>query len=620
LLRRIISDLTTALIERGGFTKVEAPAASFRPEGGWFRPITRREAAWLVVGSLGFGLLFSYPILGDVGNLGPGLGWITAGPVFSHLTRLPANSDWDAFTDQWWVATQTVSHFHQFPLWNPYKCGGLPMLGNPEAIVATPFLLLHVAFGLITGLYLQIILHLALGFAGGYVLARVMGLGAIAGLVLASVFPSTSWLYLQLAMGNLTLSMPTAYWPWMLALFFVGIARRKIAPLGVGGIMLALTAIEGNYTFIYAVILIGLISLTMVLTQRSVWPVFAAAVLVVFGTGIAAFRLLPSAEFLALYPRGGWAGPQDDTLLYIPTFLFSRNQDLYRNIPHLFVYACYGAYISPAFALLAVVGLLTGRLKILPWLVAAIVLLLLARGDTGPYCALALLRRLPLFGNMAFPTRFIGPFVFAVGGIAAYGADFICRSAGRWGPRAAGALFIIGLVDAWLVGPPNLRYMYRDPIPTLVYNTQFRQVWNDNTQVQTEYNEANLGVVQCYGHGEGGDSPTTVVGYNQKNYSGEYYLVGPGQVNQIEWTPNQLRYHVSVAAPTDLVVNQNYFPGWRVKRGVGDVRSRNGLLAVRVPAGSQDVTLRFWPTHFTVVLTFTLFGLIATIVLVKRGY
>jgi hypothetical protein len=587
----------------------------------WFQPISRREVLWLVVGSLAFALVFSYPILGDRGAQGPGVsGWITSGPVFSHLTRIPANSDWDAFTDQWWVAAQTITHFHQFPFWNPYKCGGLPMLGNPEAVVATPFLLLHLALGLAAGLYLQVVLHLALGFAGGYVLARVMGLGVIAGMVLGSVFLSTSWLYLQLAMGDLPLALPVAYWPWMLALFFVGVKRRKIAPLGVGGIMLALAATEGNYTFIYAVLLISVLSLVMVLTQRSLWPGMAAAILVVFGASIAAIRLVPSGEFLALYPRGGWAGPQDDTLWHIPTFLFSRNQDLYRDIPGLFVYPCYGAYIAPAFALLAVVGLLTGRLKILPWLVAGTVFILVARGDTGPYCALSLLRRLPLFGNIAFPTRFIGPFVFTVGAIAAYGADFLCRSAGRWGPRAAVALFIIGLVDAWLVGPPNLRYMFRDSIPTMQYNAQFRQFWADNTQVQTEYNQANLGVVHCYGHGEGADSPTSVVGYNQPKYSGEYYLSGPGEVSQILWTPNRLKYRVSANATTELVVNQNYFPGWRLEGGRGYVTSRDGLLAVVVPAGNEEVTLRFVPTHFALAGSLTLLGLIGTIVLWKKDY
>ena len=590
-----------------------------RASAGLFQPITRREAAWLAIGSIGFALVFLYPMLGDPVYHGPGVsGWLTNGPIFSHLTRLPANGDWDMFTELRWVVYKTTTHFLQFPYWNPYKCGGMPLLGNPEAVVATPFLLLDLTTGPIAGLYLQIILHIALGFAGGYVLARVMGMGTIAAMVLASLFLSTSWLYLQLAMGNLTLSLPIAYWPWMLALFLVGIDRRKIAPLSLGGIMLALSATEGNYTFVYAVILIAVLSLTMGLTQRSFWPALAAIVLIFFGAAVGAIKLLPVGETLALHPRGGWTGPEDDTLRMIPTFLFSRNQDLYREIPGLASFVCYGAYLSPAFAMLAVIGLLSGRSKSLPWIVAAIVFLLLARGNSGPYCALMLLRRLPLCANIAFPTRFIYPFVFAVGVIAAYGADFIGRRAQRWGPHAIGILLIAGLVDAWLVGPPNLRYLFHNNPPTMQYATQFSQVWSDDTQIMTEYNQANLGAIHCWGYGT--DLPTTVVGYNQAKYSGEYYLVGPGQVTQIEWTPNRLRYHVAATAPGELVVNENYSPGWRLERGVGDLASRGGLLSVRVSAGSQDITLRFRPQHFAVAVTLTLLGLLGTAVLWKQGY
>jgi len=618
LSRRIISNLTNFLLGPRSFTEVGAAEASFRTNDGWFQPITRREAGWLVVGSLAFALAFSYPILGDLVYLGPGVSrWISAGPVFGHLSRFPANGDWDETIALRWVPYQTITHFLEFPFWNPYKCGGMPMLGNPEGMFATPFLLVDLATGLVAGVYLQIILHIALGFAGAYVLARVMGMGAIPGLVLASVFLSCSWPYLQFAMGNLQISLPVAYWPWILALFFIGIDRRKIAPLAVGGMMLALTATEGNYTFVYASILVGVVSLTIALTQQNIRPVIAAVVLAVFGVTIGAIKLLPVAEFLALFPRTPGLGCLNPTLSMIPTFLFSRNQDLYREIANTGVYACYSAYVSPTFALLAVIGLLSGRLKTLPWLVAAIVFLLLALGDSGPYSAFALLLRLPLCSNISFPTRFLYPFVFAVGVLAAYGADFVCRSAGRWGPRAVCALLVIGLADAWLVGPPNLRYLFHDPVPEVLYRyPQFRQFWSDNNQVMTQYNMANLGAVNCYGTA---NISSSVMGYNQAKYSGEYYVVGPGKVTQTEWTPNQLSYHVSAEAPTELVVNQNYFPGWRLVHGSGDLESRGGLLAVRLPAGSQEVTLRFRPQHFAVSVTLTLLGVIATILLSKKG-
>src|SRR5260370_14507065 len=331
--------------------------------------------------------------------------------------------------------------------------------------------------------------------------------------------------------------------------------------------MLGLSATGGNYTFVYAVILIAVLSIIVTLTQRTIWPILAAIILVILGAAIGAIKLLQVGETLALHPRGGWAGPEADTLSMIPTFLFSRHQDLFREIPGLSLFACYGAYISPAFALLAVLGLVTGRLKTLPWLVAAIVFMLLAWRNTGPYCALMLLRRLPLCANIAFPTRFIYPMVFAIGVIADYGEDFVCRSAERWGSRAIGGLVIIGLADAWMVGPPNLRYLFHFTPPSVQHAPEFRQFWADDTQVMTYYNQANLGAVHCWGYGKDTDLTTTVVGYNQAKYSGEYYLVGPGQVSQIEWTPNKLRYHISAPAPTELVINQNHFPAWRVVRG-----------------------------------------------------
>jgi hypothetical protein len=619
LSRRIISNLTSLLLGRESSTKVGAAAPSSRKTGGWFHPITRREAGWLAVGSLAFALVFSYPILGDLVYLGPGVSrWLSAGPVFSHLTRFPANGDWDETIALRWVPYQTITHFREFPFWNPYKCGGMPMLGNPENMLATPFLLVDLAMGLVAGVYLQIILHIALGFAGAYVLARVLKMGAIPGLVLASVFLSCSWPYLQLAMGNLQISLPIAYWPWILALFFIGIDRRKIAPLAVGGMMLALTATEGNYTFVYAGILVGVVSLTMALMRLTIRPLIAAGVVAVFGVTIGATKLLPVAEFLALFPRAPGLACMNPAVSMIPTFLFSRNQDLYREIPNTGLYACYSAYVSPTFALLAVMGLLSGRLKTLPWLVAAIVCLLLGLGDYGPYSAFALLQRLPLCSNIGFPTRFLYPCVFAVGVLAAYGADFVCRNAGRWGPRAVCALLVIGLADAWLVGPPNLRYLYHDPAPEVMYPYPlFRQFWSDNTQVMTQYNLANLGAVNCYGTA---NISSNVIGYNQANYSGEYYVVGPGTVSEIEWTPDQLSYRVSAEAPAELVVNQNYYPGWRVVHGSGDLESRGGLLAVRLPAGSQEVTLRFRPRHLAVSITLTLLGVIATILLWKNDY
>jgi len=600
---------------------MSAAGSSISSHDPWLPRMTRREVALLAAASVGFALVFTYPLMCEIVYLGPGVsGWIGTGPVWSHLTRLPLNGDWDMFNELRWAIHQTITHFHQFPFWNPYKCGGMPLLGNPEAVVITPFLLVDLIAGPTLGLYIQLVLHLALAFAGGYVLARVIGLGSVAGFALSSVFLSTSWIYLQLSLGNLTLTFPIAYWPWMLALFLIGLERAKIAPLAVGGILLALSATEGNYTFVYAAMMIALVAVSMATLERRIWPLIGALIILGFGAAIGAVKLIPVTGTLALHPRVGWRGPEDDTLAWIPTFLFSRNQDLFRNIKGLFVFACYGAYISPVFAVLAIIGVAAGRLKAIPWVVAAIVFLLIARGDSGPYCALQLLRRLPLCSNIAFPTRFIFPFVFALAPLAAVGAHFLTQRFKPWGSRAVIGLIVLGLGDAWMVGPPNLRYLFHFSVDSIAHNIQFRQFWYSDTQTMTVLNEANLGTIHCWGYGEDLGSSTRVSGFNQTNYRGEYYLAGPGAVNQSKWSPARLDYHIAIPSPTRLIVNQNYFPGWRLADGSGDIADHGGLLAIDLPQSTQDVSLRYRPPHFALAFAISVLGLMATFVLWMKGY
>ena len=127
---------------------------------------------------------------------------IFAWPILGHLGQFGAFHDWEFNTELHWVPYYTVLHYHQFPLWNPYKCGGIPMFGNPQSRVLTPFFLIHLLVGPVLGLQLEIILHLAMAWSGGYVLARTLGLSSLGCVVAASVFPSNSWFFLHVGEGT----------------------------------------------------------------------------------------------------------------------------------------------------------------------------------------------------------------------------------------------------------------------------------------------------------------------------------------------------------------------------------------------------------------------------------
>src|SRR5690242_9141785 len=89
-------------------------------------------------------------------------------PVLAHLGQIGVVWDWPEFLMRNWVAYQSVHNFHQLPLWNPYECGGMPLLAHPSSQIATPLFALPMLFGAFVGLNLQIPVHLAIAWSGGY--------------------------------------------------------------------------------------------------------------------------------------------------------------------------------------------------------------------------------------------------------------------------------------------------------------------------------------------------------------------------------------------------------------------------------------------------------------------
>lgn len=580
-----------------------------------------REARWVGAASLGFAAVFAYPLLCRVGYLGPGIwGWLNLPPDLSHLARFPSNGDWDLFTELRWVPYHTVAHFHELPFWNPYRCGGMAMLGNPESGIITPFFLFYLWFGVYAGLYLEIFFHLAIAFAGGYLLARVMDLTRPAAFVCAGAFPASSWLYLHLAVGHLNF-LPTAYLPWVIALLIVAVERKSLFVAAIGGLLCALTLTEGNYTFLYAGIMVAILSLALAVSQRNARPALTGMMLGIFAAGFAAMKLIPAWEMLTIHPRPPF-GPEYDDLKLLSVYLFSRNQDLYRVGVSVFLLSEYGAYLSPAFALLALVGIFAARLRSLPWLAGAVLFFLLAQGDGGRRSALDLLHYLPLTHQIDLPARFVIGFSFCTGVLAALGADSISRLNSRWAAGIAVALLAVGLVDSWMVGPPNLRYMFHNRIEPLPKAAEFRQWFVANPENQTEMALANMGSANCQGYGYN-SIPTTTTARNNPtdiSYRGEYYLLGSGRVLQTRWSPNELSYDVYAPAPTVLVINQNYYPGWMIEAGKASFVTEGTLLALKLPQGRQQVTLVYRPRFLLVAFALTLGASIATVILWRKEW
>ena len=551
-----------------------------------YRSQVRREAIGVVLGSIAFALIFG-------------------GPLLEQFFRLGLANDWDYHMELHWVPFYTVTHFHQFPLWNPYKCGGMPMLGNPQSRILTPFFLLHLLFGPLVGLHLEIIAHIAIAFSGAYVLARVLGISKLGAIACAGTFAGSSWYYLHMAVGHTTF-IGAAYIPWIIALFRLACARRRLTLAAAAGFFTALIFLEGGiYPAAYCGLLLFIVSLITALERRSAFPMLALATAGALTIAFAAPKLLPM--FRLTGASGRWVDPfETNTLSMFFQELLSRNQNFPRSLPGGFWgFWEYGAYIGVFFAGLAFLGIVLSFRRALPWLIASLFLLGLAAGNYGPYSPWVLLHRLPIFAAEHAPTRLLLLVTLTVGILAGLGAEALSTIKKPWGTCIAATILLFGLIDCWLVSARNLRYVFGGDQTAFAQSATFHQFYDPNDHHMYMMAKANLGAIGCY---EPASPGTHAYASNRPGYAGEQYLLwGQGQVSIAQWTPNALTYKVDAITPAAIVVNQNFDPAWRIARGQGHLYSEDGLLAVRVPAGKQELTLDYRDT--TVFWGFMIFAL-----------
>lgn len=546
------------------------------------------EVFFVTICSAAFGAFFTYPLLQHLSTIGPGV-------------------DRDSFTEGVWAAAYTVGKFHQVPFWDPFKCGGLPLLADPQSRMFTPFFLLHLGFGPLVGTNLELTFHLAIAWAGGYILGRLLGLSYLPAAVCATVFPSSSWIYLHFSSGHITF-ISTLYLPLIVSLWLLSIERRRIMPIAGAGLVMGVVYGEGGfYALSFAAPMLATVALIIAVQRRQFWPVLAWPAIGAFGAGFAAVKFLPT---LALHISRGTDSTEIETLRMLGTELFSRNQDLYRWLDgmHWGFYE-YGAYLGPFFALLAILGICFDLKRALPWFVGALVVFVLALGSPVWWAPWALLHQLPLFDYEHVPSRFLLIFVMAMAPLAGMGAQALCRRG--WICTAIVALILIAATrDCWNVNHMNVRHgmagLVREPA---AWNSDFRQFWDDTNHQTYFVATSNRGALNCNSMNILG---LHAVGYNQPDYRGEQYLLGDGSVKLTGWTPNELTFDVQTPSTVIMVINQNYEPGWRLVKGRGDVFSRSGLLGIILPAGHQHLELAYQSVAFERGLTITLVTFLLT--------
>lgn len=277
-------------------------------------------------------------------------------------------------------------------------------------------------------------------------------------------------------------------------------------------------------------------------------------------------------------------------------------------------YGCYPTWIGLG---LAVVGLAAAGRRAWPLWLMGLTALWIALGAGVPISAWGWMKFLPLYASLQVSARFLMGLVFVLAVAAPFGLDACVRAVQRAAGMRAGT--VLGWVLALLVygellalGWNLLGDIFVCPPRSVPAHPQFAQRYAAEEvryaamySAHYPYLEANSGVLRQYENIAIPRGSIRLAG--TPDYRGEAWLAkGHGTAVIRRWTMAQVSVDLELAGDDLLVLNQNYFPGWKavVRSAAGPRRklracrgegSEEGLVAVPVQANDCQVVFYYLP-------------------------
>ena len=482
------------------------------------------------------------------------------------------------------VAVRSVLDHGEVPLWNPWSCGGMYALGNPQTRFASPTFLLSLAMGARRAEPFILFLFLLLGMEGMFRFARLRAGSALGPFLAAPFFALGGYGAVSWTLGWMVFLCGFLLVPWALygtARLARGDARGAVPLIASVATMLGT---GGSYPLALTAVFAGLEAVRGLIPRlrrpgaalRSTGLLVAAAL---FAVGVLAVRLWPVMETLGAAPRvmagrPGHGLPEILMMLFTPAPGARGTQAIFQ--------------VGPVVALFAALALLRWRKGLAPLLLFGFAVWC-ATGYAGesPY---TWLRHLPVFETLRYPERFLFPGTVYLVEAAAIGLSTLLALSAkkRLTPFVVCALALVGWGYAVYSFEVLSRRSELGPMPVRV-EQDFAQA-RGNRWIAGHFPFFNRGSINC-----GEAYPVWMSPALRGDLPREEYLEDPtaGTVRRAHWSPNRLVLEAELSRPTFVRVNQNWHPGWRTS--VGEVVARDGLLGVSLPAGRHPVELQFRP-------------------------
>lgn len=536
-------------------------------------------------------------------------------PLFSPIANLGIH-DWPQWLTWLGISRRCILKFGQLPLWNPYLHGGNPLFAHTFEDSLSPFFLAVLIWGEVVGSKIIVLALLFLGMFGAYSLAlkyKIKGPGAI---LVGVLWGLNGWMAMNLAVGHLGHTFILLL-PWIVICYEHSL-QRPIYSLFTASLCTLLFFSGAIYPLIWSGVLLFAYGFFLCFREKKIRPLSRMMLILLLALGLSAVKLIPMVEFFhRAVPVGqDYSGSGFKVLARA---LLKRGQTLRPDFVGRYGSWEYDAYIGVIPIFLFAIGCYFFIKKNWPLFCAGMVALVISFGIDSPVYLYGLLAETPIFASIHLPFRFIVLVLLVMALTCGEGLwkpiDFVIRCGRRKRELVLLflAYFLVALVtlDLILVHRTLLSPVFTFKPPEATEEAPFHQGWAKYYAGPLPKlggqlpGRLALGMYLNFLQNQGSVNASDplhlkwcAIPQDRDHYRGEAYLSDSQQTPRITFfSCNQIRVEGRSDSRDLLVLNQNFYRGWRVFAGgkTTNALSHEGLIAAEVAGGEFALTFYFLP-------------------------